>query len=139
MPSGVRAAVAANILFVAFFCLELSDRLVQRDGNLMYWTTFLLPLGLVLLWGLLTKKPWAWWTFRGVAGLGVVWFLGFLLMIPFAQLQSEGVPTPWYGRLYMAGVTLVFAGVLASAFWNLGLAETRSYFGVEPPIARVQR
>ena len=29
MPSGVRAAVAANMLFLAFFALELSDRLIR--------------------------------------------------------------------------------------------------------------
>ena len=62
MPSGVRAAVAANVLFLAFFALELSDRLIQRDGKLFYWSTFLLPPALALFCGLLAAQPWAWWT-----------------------------------------------------------------------------
>jgi hypothetical protein len=62
------------------------------------------------------------------AALGVLWFLAFLVVIPIAPLQSNGVPAPWYGRLYAAGVTLAFAGVFAAAFRSLGREETRSYF-----------
>lgn len=129
MPSGVRAAVAANVLFLAFFALEFSDRLVRQDGRIVYWTTFLFPPALLLFCGLLTARPWAWWTFRGAAALGTLWFLGFVAVIPFASLQGHGgVPVPWQGRVYMACVSLVFAGVLAGAFWSLGRPETRNYF-----------
>lgn len=62
--------------------------------------------------------------------LGVLWFLGFLAMIPFLGLQSEGVPVPWQGRVYMACVTLAFAGILAGAFRSLGRQETWYYFGL---------
>ena len=85
---------------------------------------------LVLFCGLLTARRWAWWTFRGVAALGVLWFLGFVALIPFANLQTDGVPVPWYGRLYMACVSLAFAGVMTCAFWLLGRTETRNYFGL---------
>lgn len=128
MPSGVRAAVAANVLFLAFFALELSDRLIK--GKLFYWSTFLLPPALALFCGLLAAQRWAWWTSRGAAALGVLWFLGFLAVIPFAHLQTEEGPVPWYGRVYMACVTLAFAGILAGAFWSLGRPETRNYFGL---------
>jgi xanthine/uracil/vitamin C permease (AzgA family) len=128
MPSGVRSAVAANVLFLAFFALELSDRLVRQDGRIVYWSTFLFLPALLLFYGLLTARPLAWWTFRGAAALGVVWFLGFVAIIPFVNLQREGVPVPWQGRVYMACVSLVFAGILAGAFWSLGRAETRNYF-----------
>jgi hypothetical protein len=63
-----------------------------------------------------------------VAALGVLWFLGFLVVVPFAPLQADGVPAPWYGRLYVAGVTLAFAGVFLAAFRALGRCETRNYF-----------
>jgi hypothetical protein len=53
-------------------------------------------------------------------------------MSPFAHLQSHGVPVPWYGRIYVAVVSLVFASTLAGAFWSLGRPETRNYFGVNP-------
>ncbi|MFO0810415.1 MAG: hypothetical protein U0746_17460 [Gemmataceae bacterium] len=130
MPSGVRAAVAANALIVAFCALELSDRLLRQDGRVVYWTTFLFPPALLIFYGLVAARPWAWWTARGAAALGVLWFLAFLAVIPFAPLQADGVPTPWYGRVYMAGVTLAFAGVMAGAFWSLGRPETRAYFGL---------
>lgn len=129
MPSGVRAAAAANVLFLAFFALELSDRLVRQDGRIFYWTTFLLLPALLLFCGLIAARPWAWWTFRGAAALGTLWFLGFLAVIPFAPLQADGVPIPWYGRVYVACVSLAFAGILASAFWSLGRPDTRNYFG----------
>jgi hypothetical protein len=128
MPAGVRAAVAANALFLAFLSLELSDRAVRQEGKLFYWTTFLLPPALVLFGGLLAARRWSWWAARGAAALGVLWFLAFLAVIPIAPLQSNGVPAPWYGRLYAAGVTLAFAGVFAAAFRALGREETRSYF-----------
>ena len=137
MPSGARAAVAANILVLAFLALDLSDRSVRRDGKLFYWTTFLLPPALLLFVGLVAARPWSWWVARGVAALGALWFLGFLVVIPFAPLQSDGVPAPWYGHLYAAGVTLAFAGVLAGAFRALGRPETRSYFGIGAPEASV--
>jgi xanthine/uracil/vitamin C permease (AzgA family) len=130
MPSGVRAAVAANVLFLAFFTLELSDRLVRQDGKLFYWTTFLLPPALLIFCGLVAAKPWAWWTSRGAAAFGVLWFLGFLAVTPFVPLQADGVPIPWYGRVYVACVSLAFAGILAGAFWSLGRPETRNYFGL---------
>lgn len=130
MPSGVRAAVAANVLFLAFFALELSDGLVRQDGRIFYWTAVLFLPALLLFCGLFAAQRWAWWTFRGAAALGTLWFLGFVAVIPFANLQAEGVPVPWYGRVYMACVSLVFAGILAGAFWSLGRPETRNYFGL---------
>lgn len=133
MPSGVRAAVAANSLILAFLALELSDRAVRQDGKLFYWTTFLLLPALVQFIGLVGAQRWSWWAARGTAALGVIWFLGFLVVIPFVPLQADGIPTPWYGRLYMAAVTLVLAGIFAGAFRALGQPETRSYFGVVHP------
>ena len=65
MPSGVRAAVAANALFLAFLALELSDRSVRQNGKLFYWTTFLLPPALLLFGGLLAAHRWSWWAARG--------------------------------------------------------------------------
>jgi peptidoglycan/LPS O-acetylase OafA/YrhL len=130
MPSSVRAAVAANVLVLGFLALELSDRSVRQDGNLFYWTTFLLPPALLLFVGLVAGKPWSWWAARGVATLGTLWFLGFLVIVPFAPLRADGIPAPWYGRVYMAGVTVVLAVILASAFRSLGSPEARRYFGV---------
>jgi hypothetical protein len=135
MPAGVRAAVAAHAVILAFLALELSDRAVRQDGKLFYWTTFLFPPGLLLFDGLIAARPWSWWVARGAAAAGVLSFLGLLAMVPFAALTADGVPVPWYGRLYVAGVTLGFVGVLAGAFRALGRPETRRYFGLARPQA----
>jgi hypothetical protein len=127
MPSGVRAAVAANIFILAFCALELSDRLMI--GKLFYWTTFLLPPALVVFCGLLAAQRWAWWTARVVAAVGVLWFVGFVALIPFVDLRGEGGPGPWYGRIVMACISLGFAGISAGAFWSLGRPDARNYFG----------
>ncbi len=130
MPSGVRAAVAANVLVLAFFTLESSDGLVRQHGRILYWSTFLFLPALLLFCGLLAVRKWAWWISRGATALAALWFLGFVAVIPFADLQANGVPVPWHGRVYMVCVSLVFAGILAGAFWSLGRPESRIYFGL---------
>ena len=99
MPSGVRAAVTANVFFLAFFALELSDRLIRRDGKLFYWSTLLFPPALALFCGLLAAQPWAWRASRGAAALGVVWFLGFLARYPVCPLGDRrgAGPVAWAG------------------------------------------
>jgi hypothetical protein len=122
--------VAANVVFLVFFALELSDRVVGQEGRIFYWSALLvLPAGL-LFCGLLAAQRWAWWKSRGAFALGALWFLLFLAMLPIAPLQGDGGPVVWYGRLYMAGVTLAFANNLACAYWWLGQSETRRYFGL---------
>ena len=128
MPGSVRAAVIANILFLAFCALELSDRLVRQEGRIFYWTTVLFLPALILFYGLVSARVWAWWTSRGLAALACLWFVAFIVVIPFAELSAEGVPTPWYGRVYMVCVTLVFAAIAGAAFWSLGRADAREYF-----------
>lgn len=34
-----------------------------------------------------------------------LWFVGFLLVIPFAHLRGNGGAIPWWGRIYAASVT----------------------------------
>jgi hypothetical protein len=130
MPSGVRAAVAANVLILAFCALEFSDGLVRQDGRIVYWTTFLFPPALLVYYGLVSARRWAWWIARALAAIAGAWFLAFVALIPVADLRGEGGPVPWYGRVYMACVTLLFAGISAGAYWSLGRLEARSYFGL---------
>jgi hypothetical protein len=130
MPSGVRAAVLANIFLLGFCALELSDRLVRQEGRVLYWTTFLLPAPLATFYGLVSARRWAWWISRGVIALATLWFLAWVPLIPFGDVRGEGGPVPWYGRVYMACMCLAFAGVSAGAFWSLGRPAARSYFGI---------
>lgn len=130
MPAGVRIAVMANIVFLACFALEISDGLARRGGAIhpigwtMFWPT------LVLLYGLLSARRWAWWIARGVAAIVIVWFLGFAVLIPFADLRTEQGPVPWWGRLYMICVSLILAAMLSGGFLSLGGPPARNYFGL---------
>jgi hypothetical protein len=118
----------ANVIVLAFFALEFSDRIVNRNGQIFYWSTFLFPPALILYAGLLTAQTWGWIVARGVAGLGTLWFLAFVVIIPTADLRTNGVVVPWYGRLYMICFSLAFAAILAGAFRSLGRPDTRTYF-----------
>ena len=129
MPSGVRAAVMANVLFLAFCALEFSDGLVRQNGRIFYWTTIAFWPALLVFYGLVSARSWAWWTTRGLTALVCLLFLVFVAVIPFGDIRgAHGVPAPWYARVYMIGVTLVFAGIAAGAYRSLGGAEARSYF-----------
>jgi hypothetical protein len=130
MPAPVRAVVVGNILLLAFCALETSDRLLRQEGKIFYWTTFLLMPTLLQLCGALLAQRWAWWTMRGVTTGITLWFVVFLGLIPFADLRGDDGPVPWWGRIYMAGVTLIFAGISAYVFFGLGRVETRDYFGI---------
>jgi len=132
MPSGARLVVTANVLFLAFFSLEFSDLMVRQERKIIYWTNFLFPPGLILFWGLVTTRRWAWWMSRIIAVLGVIWFLGFSLLIPFGNIRRDGVPATWDQRAFMILLSLGFASVLICALWSIGRPETRRYFGLIP-------
>jgi hypothetical protein len=130
MPAPVRAVVTGNILFVAFCALETSDRLLRQEGRIFYWTTVLFVPALLLLCGVILARRWAWWAARGLTAMFVLWLVGFMVLIPFADLRGNDGPVPWQGRIYMASVTLVFASISAYVFHALGRAAARDYFGM---------
>ena len=130
IPAPVRAAMIGNALFLSFCALELSDGLIRQGGRIFYWTSILFLPALVVLYGQVLARRWAWWTARVATGLLTVWFVGFLLIIPFAHLKGDGGAIPWWGRIYVTGVTLAFASVSAYAFRSLGRTECREYYGL---------
>lgn len=129
MPAPVRAAVTANVLFLTFVALEFGDGLVRRGGRIGYWTSFLCLPALLVLYGQVSAQRWAWWVARAVTAMFALWFVGFIAVIPFINLRSGSEAVPWYGRVYMAGISLLFASISAYAFVSLGRAEARRYFG----------
>ncbi len=129
MPAGVRIAVVANVVFLACFALEISDGLARRGGAIhpIGWALF--GPTLLLFYGLLSARRWAWWIARGVAAIAIVWFLGFAVLIPVLDLRGDDGPVPWWGRIYMICVSLTLAGILAGGFLSLGRLAARNYFG----------
>jgi hypothetical protein len=134
IPPPVRAVIAGNILFLSFCALEFSDGLMRQNGRVFYWTSVLFLPALAVFCGQVLAQRWAWWAARIVAGLFTLWFVGFLLLIPFVHLRGNGGPTPWWGRIYVAAVTSVFAGVSVYVFRSLGRVETRTYYGLTPAV-----
>lgn len=129
-PAPVRAIILANLCFLAFCSLEVSDGLIRQGGRVFYWTTVLFLPAFGLYCGIILAQRWAWWTARGFALLSVVWFGVFVLLIPFVELRGSTGPVPWYGRVYMIGVSTIFAGIAAYVFHALGRSETKNYFGM---------
>src|SRR6188768_2054162 len=68
MPAPVRATVMATIVFLSFCALEISDG---------------------LLYGLVSGHRWAWWAARITAALAILWFVAFIVLIPFADLRTD--------------------------------------------------
>jgi hypothetical protein len=128
IPPPVRAVMAANVLFLAFCALEASDGLLYRGGRIVYWTSFLFLPALLVLCGQVLAQRWAWWVARTLTAISTVWFVGFVIVLPFANLRTDDGPVPWYGRLYMAAVSLIFAGIATYAFHSLGKTDARQYF-----------
>jgi hypothetical protein len=129
-PAPVRAVILANLCFLAFCSLEVSDGLLRQGGRIFYWTTVLFVPALGLYCGVILAQRWAWWTARGFALIFVVWFSVFVLLIPFVEMRGSSGPVPWYGRVYMIGVSTIFASIAAYVFHALGRAETKTYFGM---------
>lgn len=129
-PPPVRAALMGNGLLIAFCVLEFSDGFLRQNGRVFYWTSVLFLPALLLFYGQVLAQRWAWWTARLLTALFTLWFVAFLLMIPFVQLRGHDGPTPWWGRIYAAAITLAFASVSAYAFRSLGRAESRTYYGM---------
>ena len=129
-PPPVRATIAGNGLFVSFCMLEFSDGLIRSGGRIFYWTSILFLPALMLFYGQVSAQRWAWWVARITTAIFTLWFVGFLFVMPFAHLRGNGGAIPWWGRIYVAGVTLVFASISAYVFWSLGRAEARTYFGI---------
>jgi hypothetical protein len=129
MPAPVRATTVATILFVAFCVLEFSDGLLRQQERIFYWTSVLFCRALLLLYGLVAAHRWAWWITRIAAALAM---LGFVLFMWGSSLlrtcEQGGIPAPWWARLYMETVTLVFAGISFCVFHSLGRAEAKRYF-----------
>src|SRR4051794_6574870 len=54
IPAPVRASIAGNGLFIAFFMLEFSDGFIRSGRSIFYWTSALFLPALVLFYGQLT-------------------------------------------------------------------------------------
>lgn len=130
IPAPVRAVIMGNVLFVAFCSLEFSDGLLRQGGRIVYWTSILFLPAVAVFYGQVLARRWAWWVARVATGLLTLWFIGFLLIIPFAPLKGNGGAIPWWGRIYVTAVTLAFTGVSAYAFRSLGRIESRKYYGL---------
>jgi hypothetical protein len=130
IPAPVRTSIAGNGLFVSFFMLEFSDGFIRSGRSVFYWTSVLFLPALALFYGQLTARRWAWWVARITTAIFTLWFVGFLLVIPFANLRGNAGAVPWWGRIYVASITLVFASISAYAFYSLGRADAKTYYGI---------
>ncbi|MEP6670116.1 MAG: hypothetical protein ABJF10_13230 [Chthoniobacter sp.] len=131
-PAPAVAALPRSILFVALILiafiglltLETSDSLVRHNGQIAR-SLFVLPVVILLLRGVLTRRRWAWRTTRILALLAAalyavpsigVWF--FFLKIQIGQ------------RLWLSGVGATLISLAISAYLALGRRPARAYFRI---------
>ncbi len=131
IPGPVRSAIFVNILFLGFCAMEFSDGLLRQGGRVFYWTSVLFLPALMLLFGLVSARRWAWWSARCLAVVFALWCLGFAFLIPFTDLRAQGESVPPWGRVYMICVTLLMGGASVYAFRELGNARALEYFKTE--------
>jgi hypothetical protein len=132
LPAPVRIAIVGVAAFLCFCALETSDGLVRQQGRVFYWTSVLFLPALALLYGLVLIRPWAWRIARLVTAGFATWFVAVAAFIPFADVQTHGVPVPPWGRVWMIGVSLAFAASAGNVFRALGHTDSRARFGVGP-------
>jgi hypothetical protein len=131
MPRSVLVAASVVILFLALLALEISVGWV-RHGGAIARSLFVFPLVLVLLWGILTHRRWAWLAARGSALLCALIFSGVGVLACILQ------PGDQYGAVWVwiATVSFVLASILSAGFFALGLRSAKAHYRLDCPECR---
>jgi hypothetical protein len=128
IPASVLGAIVVNALFLGLFALEISTG-VAREGGVVARSLFLFPPALVLFWGLLTGRRWAWRVARwGSLGFALLYFGVSILVCVLRPSDQHGPVWVWIASV---GVVLGML-LLVGGFHALGRPSARRHFGVMP-------
>ncbi len=126
VPASVLGAVLVNALFLALFALEISDT-VARRGGIVAKSWFFFPPALILFWGLVAGRRWAWHLVRwGSLGFALLYFGVSIVACVLQPMDQQGPLWIW-----IASVGVVLGSLLLiGGFYALGLPSARRHFGV---------
>jgi hypothetical protein len=124
IPASVLAALIVNAVFLALFALEISTGLA-RQGGVVAKSLFFFPPGVLLFWGLLGGRRWAWHLGRWSSLAFALLFLGVACAVcAFRPTDAHGPVWVW-----IACVSAVLGSVLfVGGFCALGRSSARRYF-----------
>lgn len=122
-PRSVIATSLVVILFLSLFMLEITDSIVFHRK--IARSAFFFPLAGVLLWGVLTRRRWAWFAARGAMVLGILVFgaTGIAAAWFFPQIN----PRDQRGIII---ISFILCTLLVTAFKVLGRPSARRHFGI---------
>jgi hypothetical protein len=114
------------IVFIGLFTLEISDSLVRHHGQIAR-SIFFLPVALLLLWGILKRRHWAWVITRVLSALASVLYgsVAIAVWIFFGHLQA-GL------KVWLSVVSVGLLALALSAFLSLGRTKARAWFQISP-------
>lgn len=121
-PRSVTAAAIIVVLFMCFFVLEITDSIVNHRA--VARSVFFFPPTAVLLWGVLTRRRWAWHVARGATFAGVLVYGSVALFACFAANLDPA------NRRGIFLVSCFLALLVALAFTALGRPSARRHFGI---------
>ncbi|MDR3401290.1 MAG: hypothetical protein P4L99_02235 [Chthoniobacter sp.] len=121
-PHSVLFVALIIIAFIGLLTLEISDSFVRHNGQIAR-SLFVLPVVVLLLRGVLTRRRWAWHTTRILALVAAIFYAipSIGVWFFFAHLQT-GV------RIWISAVGAVLITLAISAHLALGRRPTRAYF-----------
>ncbi|MBX7246008.1 MAG: hypothetical protein K1X53_10955 [Candidatus Sumerlaeaceae bacterium] len=127
LPASTVLGVLIAILFLSLFALEISHGIFREGGK---WAKSLVafPITVVLLYGMLSRKPWAWWAFRALSLAGAGWFL-FIASLAAVSRPHDKHGAVW---IWLLCVSLTLAALLLTAFIGLGRDSSRRHYGIAP-------
>jgi hypothetical protein len=123
----VLGAALVNALFLGLLALEVSDGVSRRGAIAL--SLFFFPPALVLFWGLVAGRRWAWRVVRWGSLLFALLYLGVSAVVCVTR------PTDPHGPLWVwiAAVGVALGGLLlVGGFYALGRPTARRHFGMAP-------
>jgi hypothetical protein len=125
LPASVLGAVLINALFLGFFALETSSGLA-REGGTIARSLFFFPPALLLFWGLVAGRRWAWHAARWSGLLFALAYLGISAVVCLLQPADQDGPV-W---IWIAAVGVVLGSF--GGFHALARPSARRYFSAMP-------
>lgn len=127
-PFGIALVAFVIVLFLSLFVLEMTDSIVFHHE--LARSAFFFPPAALLLWGVLTRRRWAWFATRAVTFVGA---LIFTATGGFAVLSTHIKPRDQHG---IVTISLLLGAILAATFIALGRPAARNLY---QPGARHER
>lgn len=127
VPVSVLLPTAISAVWIALLVLEISSGLT-RERDVMARSWYFLPLAIVLFWGLLSGRWWAWHAARWVSAFFGLLFVGAGAATLVWRFQPT-VDSQDASQILLNSFILSTL-LLAGGFFPLGRSAARAHFGI---------